>query len=192
MPILELPPNPPPGLNYIAAIKPSLNFILIVAPLGSLLVPTVAVLLFFSTPTSRKRPIFILNLCACLLGLADAFLITALMYKQIILPQEPISQVLYRATVALALLTPVVVDSILLIRVLAFYPHISSTKFRRFGVLALPVLIKSGRLICVALFLHQDALDSRIFGSFLLASAEAWPKNPYIIAEWTLQIVDNA
>ena len=192
MATIALPPPPPPGLNYIAAIKPSLTFILVVTPLGSLTVPVIALLIFFSTPLSRRQPVFILNIFACLLGLTEAFLNATLEYKSIVFPLKPVPQAMFTSTIVFAVLSPVIVDSILLTRVLAFYPRRTSTNLQRFGVLALPLLIKSGRFISVVLYLHQYSVETRDLGSVLLVGAKSWPKNPYITSEWILQIVDNA
>ena len=60
---------PPPGLNYVAAIGPSLTFLLISTICTSMLVPITVVLFLFSTPALRRRPIFIFNV----LSLAGGF-----------------------------------------------------------------------------------------------------------------------
>jgi hypothetical protein len=49
-----------------------LAVILIVAPLGAILLLIISTLLFFTPPKSRKRPVFILNILACLLGICQA------------------------------------------------------------------------------------------------------------------------
>ncbi|KAF8878273.1 hypothetical protein CPB84DRAFT_1878822 [Gymnopilus junonius] len=96
------PPPPPEGLNYIAAIRPSLNFILVVTPLGSVLVPLILTLLFFSTPDSRRHPVFILNILACCSGICEAATNAALEVKQIIYPLEPVSTSLLTTVIAFA------------------------------------------------------------------------------------------
>ncbi len=65
---------PPPGMNYIAAIEPSLNFLLIGAISSSFLVPIAIALFFLSTPALRKRPVFILNVISIMLGLCQGAL----------------------------------------------------------------------------------------------------------------------
>ena len=63
-------PPPPPGLNYVAAIVPSLTFLLISTIWAALLVPITIVLFIFSTPSLRRTPLFILNVLSLASGLA--------------------------------------------------------------------------------------------------------------------------
>ncbi|THU91846.1 hypothetical protein K435DRAFT_800927 [Dendrothele bispora CBS 962.96] len=123
-----LPPPPPPGLNYTEAIRPSLNFILILTPLGATLVPLIFTLLYFSTPQTRRHPVFILNILACCCGICEAAICAALQTKQILYPLEP---------------------------------------------------------------LHSFTDSSGKLPNVLLAAQSTWPRNPYIMAEWTLQMTDN-
>ena len=68
------PPPPPPGLNYIAIIKPSLTFLVIGCICTAMLVPITVILFFFSTPSLRRKPIFILNVMSILLGFTEGVL----------------------------------------------------------------------------------------------------------------------
>lgn len=188
---LSLPPPPPPGLNYIDAIRPSLNFILVLTPLGAALVPLVITLLFFSTPEVRRRPVFILNILACCSGIVEAALNATLETKQILYPLQPVSEALLTAVIAFAIISPVFIDSILLFRVLAFYPPHRTHKHVLFGVLLLPVVVKSGRFVAVVLYLNSFTRGSGQLSSVLLAAESTWPRNPYIMTEWSLQMIDN-
>ncbi|KAI5123487.1 hypothetical protein M0805_008856 [Coniferiporia weirii] len=184
--------SPPPGLNFTAAIYPSLTFILVMTPLGSMLVPVIILLFFFSTPSSRLTPVFVLNILACVLGLLEALLNDALEVKQILEPTETFPQALYIATIASTVLSPMIVDSVLLTRVIAFYPRNTSASVDRLKAIAFPMLVKCGRFIAVVLYLHSFTVASKnTKGSVLLVGELTWFKNRYIIAEWTLQIVDN-
>ena len=60
---------PPPGLNYVAAIEPSVSLLLVGTIGASMLVPVAAVLFSFSTRSIRRRPVFILNVVGIALGL---------------------------------------------------------------------------------------------------------------------------
>ena len=57
-----------------AAIIPGLRMLLIASVFSSFLVPTSVVLFVFSTPVLRRRPYFILNLCAIALGLTQGII----------------------------------------------------------------------------------------------------------------------
>ncbi|KIK55977.1 hypothetical protein GYMLUDRAFT_87461 [Collybiopsis luxurians FD-317 M1] len=189
--ILDLPPPPPPGLNYIAAIRPSLNFILVLTPLGASLVPLIFTLFYFSTPQTRRHPVFILNVLACCSGICEAAINAALETKQILYPLEPVSKGLLTAVIAFATVSPVVIDSILLFRVIAFYPIETTPKRVLVSILALPVIVKSGRFIAVVLYLNSFTHTSGRLPNVLLAAESTWPRNPYIMTEWSLQMVDN-
>lgn len=60
---------PPPGTNYIAVIQPTLNGIFIAHSFTVILLPLVIALFYFSSPRSRRTPIFILNLITIILAI---------------------------------------------------------------------------------------------------------------------------
>lgn len=187
----QFPPPPPEGLNYIAAIRPSLNFILVLTPLGAILVPLIITLFFFSSPKSRRHPVFVLNILACCSGICEAALNAALETKQILYPLEPISKELLTAVIAFAIVSPLFIDSILLFRILAFYPLVTTPIWQLLAIFSLPMLVKCGRFIAVVMYLHQFTHSSGNLPNVLLAAQSTWPKNPYILAEWSLQMIDN-
>ncbi len=187
----SFPPPPPAGLNYIAAIRPSLNFILVLTPLGAVLVPLILVLFFFSSPRSRRHPVFVFNILACCSGICEAALNAALETKQILYPLEPVSKSLLTSVIAFAIVSPVFIDSILLFRILAFYPLGTTPTSRLLAIFSLPALLKTGRFIAVVLYLNQFTHSSGKLPNVLLAAQSTWPKNPYILTEWSLQMIDN-
>jgi hypothetical protein len=191
-PSVSLPPPPPPGLNYIEAIRPSLNFILVLTPLGAVLIPLIIVLFVFSPPHSRRHPVFILNVLACCSGIAEAVVNATLETNQILYPLRPISKGLLTAVIALATISPLFIDSILLFRILAFYPIGVAPKTTVAAILAFPLLLKCGRLTAVVMALNVFANGSGKLGNVLLAAQSTWPRNPYIMSEWIMQMVDNA
>ena len=64
------PSPPPPGLNYIAVISPVLRSVLLGHSFLVLLLPLVYGLLFFSTPKTRRQPVFVLNVFNICLAIA--------------------------------------------------------------------------------------------------------------------------
>lgn len=84
LPALPLPNNmsnstlatdyPPEGTNWVAAIVPAVNFLMIGATAGSVEFVMLCALLFFSTSALRRTPIFILNVVALLIGLSASAL----------------------------------------------------------------------------------------------------------------------
>jgi uncharacterized membrane protein YccC len=71
------PPPPPPVTNYLAVIKPPLDGILIGHTFTIILIPLLIALFYFSTASSRKHPIFILNVVTLMLALAVGGLLDA-------------------------------------------------------------------------------------------------------------------
>ena len=59
----------------VVIIVPALRVLLIVTILSSCLIPTTIALFISSSPASRRRPLFILNLCAIALGLCQGVII---------------------------------------------------------------------------------------------------------------------
>ena len=187
----SFPPPPPAGLNYIAAIRPSLNFILVLTPLGAVLVPLILVLFFFSSPRSRRHPVFVFNILACCSGICEAALNAALETKQILYPLEPVSKSLLTSVIAFSIVSPVFIDSILLFRILAFYPLGTTPTSRLLTIFSLPVLVKSERFIAVVLYLNQFTHTGGKLSNVLLAAQSTGHKNPYILTEWSLQMIDD-
>lgn len=67
----------PPGVAVIIgafakAIRAPINFVLIVTIFAAMLIPILVVLFWFSTPTSRKQPLFVLNVASILMGIGIA------------------------------------------------------------------------------------------------------------------------
>lgn len=182
---------PPAGLNYISTIRQSLNFILILTPLGSVLVPLILVLFFFSTPQSRWHPVFILNILACCGGICEVVTNVALETKLILFPLQPISKELLTTVLAVSFVSPLFIDSILLLRILAFYPLSLTPNRKLLEIFALPIVVKCGRFIAVVMYICQFTHSSGTLSNVLSAAQSTWPKNPYILAEWSLQTIDN-
>ncbi|KIK55978.1 hypothetical protein GYMLUDRAFT_62263 [Collybiopsis luxurians FD-317 M1] len=160
-------------------------------PLRASLVPLVFTLFYFSTPHTRRHPVFILNILACCSGICEAALNATLETKQILYPLEPVSEGLLTAVIAFAIVSPVVIDSILLFRVIAFYPIKTTPRRLLISILALPVIVKSGRFVTIVLYLNDFCRTSGRLPSVLLAAESTWFKNSYFMAEWSLQMVDN-
>lgn len=71
-----LPPPPPPGLNYIAAIRPSVSLLIISVFFIGMFVPMLAILFFLSSRDLRRKPIFTLSVLVVILGIVNASLST--------------------------------------------------------------------------------------------------------------------
>lgn len=206
-----VPPPPPPGLNYIAPVRIAVRDLLIAHSFSIILVVLLAALLYFSTSRSRRRPIFLLNVFTILLALAVGGLIDyqtvrvcLLQYLKrkllmTILPQiqtmiAPLHPTPLSFNIAIGVLGAVqsiLVDTILLVRLVAVYPP-SSVGKKVFGyILILPVLLKIARIINLILFIKAlaDATKNPATANILIG--QIWEHAPYLKIEWFAQLFDN-
>lgn len=61
----------PPGFVPLPLVREELKWLLLETTYSAFLVPIAVVLFFFSTPQLRRQPVFILNVCAIGLGIAQ-------------------------------------------------------------------------------------------------------------------------
>ncbi|KAG6808414.1 hypothetical protein H0H92_004232 [Tricholoma furcatifolium] len=180
----------PAGLNYIAVIEPALTFSLLGAFFGGLLVPLLIFLFLFSNPTARRHPVFILNFAIIILGLALAAVNVGQEWMNMVTPDVPVPQSLTLANITLDVISPMIIDSVLLFRLLAFYPRMTTPRKTFFVILAFPVIVKCARFTCVTIFLyHLGRTNGQ--GSITTLAAKTWFRNPWLTSEWSLQIADN-
>jgi len=174
------------SLHYFLAV------ILIVAPLGAVLLPIIGVLLFFTPSESRKRPVFILNILACLLGICQAVYFSCLNSYVILHPDKPLSPTAARASIAILLAPPILIDSILLFRLLAFYPIQLTPRYTLIAILTPTFLSKAARLACLIAFLVTYPIAHLNGPSYATLPGLVWGRGPWIIALLALQALDNS
>lgn len=69
---LANPAFAPLTAEWLLALDSAVNFLMIESTMGAVEIVMLLALLFFSTHATRRKPIFVLNLLALLLGLAQA------------------------------------------------------------------------------------------------------------------------
>lgn len=175
--------------DYSQEVRPLLNLILITTPLGSVLIPFLLILFFFSTPQSRRHPIFICNVLSCGCGICQAIITITMTTKAILYPLQPISRSLFTTASIFYLILSLFIDSIIMFRILAFYPLGTTPSRKLLMIFALPMLVKCGRLFAAVMYIHQ--LTDVHLANILVASELIGPKNPYILAAVALQMIDN-
>lgn len=185
--------NPPPtNLHDIEfATHSLLNFILVLAPLGTILVPLTLILFVFSPSHSRRHPVFILNVLACCLGIIEVVVAIALNSSQILHPIRPLPKNLLTTVVVLTSVSPLLVDSILIFRIAAFYPFSMTPITTLVVVFGFPLLVKCGRFTAIVLFLNSFVKGIANLNNIFLGALPSWHQNPFLMAEWIMQIVDN-
>jgi hypothetical protein len=176
----------PVSLHHFLAV------ILIVAPLGAILLLIISTLLFFTPPKSRKRPVFILNILACLLGICQAIYFASLNSYAILHPDEPISHTIALAAIAILLGPPIFTDSIALVRLLAFYPIRLTAPSTLFAILTPTFLWKAARLACLTSFLVTYPITRFSGPSCATLPGLVWGRGPWVVALLALQVADNS
>ncbi|KAI0365824.1 hypothetical protein BV20DRAFT_1056099 [Pilatotrama ljubarskyi] len=185
-PVVPVPP--PPGLNYVAAIEPSLQLLLVGTVFSSFLVPITIALFYFSTPAIRWRPVFILNAIAIALALAESAINIYNMTRSILV--RPVSIHFNIAFECMVILVPLFTESILVFRVVAAYPP-RLMSWRRCIAIYFPIAaFKISRLVINIIFavtwinLVKHSADPLVAGEFGWNSA-------FTKVEWFLQVFDT-
>jgi hypothetical protein len=178
--------------NGVISLRHFLTVVLIVAPLGAILLPIIGVLLFFTPCESRKRPVFILNILACLLGICQAIYFTSLYSYVVLHPDKPVSHTTALAAIVILLTPAILIDSILLFRLLAFYPIQLTPRHTLIAILTPTFLFKAGRLACLIAFLITYPVSRFDGPSYATLPGLVWGRGPWIIALLALQALDNA
>ncbi|PBL02843.1 hypothetical protein ARMGADRAFT_981710 [Armillaria gallica] len=185
---LELPP---PGTNYIAIIKPTLAGVLIAHSFTVILVPLLIALLYLSTPRGRRKPIFILNVITISLAFTTGVLLDYRGIRTILSPDNP-PELAYNLVVGVfGSVQYILIDTILLLRLLAVYPLAYIGTRRYIGLITLPVLLKLARVINLFIFISVLVKATRNPATASLRVSQVWLQAPYLKIEWCMQLVDN-
>ncbi|KIJ63528.1 hypothetical protein HYDPIDRAFT_92110 [Hydnomerulius pinastri MD-312] len=178
-------------MGYIESIQPSFNFVVGLTPFCACLVTLLVVLFAFSTSESRRRLVFRLNVLAIVIALVTGILNGVTSGRAILKPFDPTPQSVYIATIIFALFPPLFYDSILLTRLLALYPVDTTPLSTLVKVLAFPLCVKCARLIVLSFYINDYVKSSPTLASLAQHAEATWFRNPYVTAEWTLQMCDN-
>ncbi|KAF7351321.1 hypothetical protein MSAN_01563600 [Mycena sanguinolenta] len=204
-----VPPPPPPGLNYIAAIKPSVTLLMIGTVWCSMLIPLLVILFAFSSPSLRRRPLFILNAIAVLigivLGIINAYIevvfrflasscVTVLICLQVtsmLSPLTPLKTSVFITFTAILLYIPVFMDIVLIFRVFIVYPPHTMPWLRRLAVFGPPIVFKFIRTAnLIVLLVNLTTLVNNGL-SPVVAGQIAWSTHPWTKVEYFFQVFDN-
>ncbi|KAH9900667.1 hypothetical protein C8Q73DRAFT_637606 [Cubamyces lactineus] len=180
-------PPPPPGLNYVDSIEPSLNLLLLDTVLSSFLVPIFVILLYFSTPATRWKPVFVMNVISIVLALALAAVNIYNQSRAIL--AKPVDPTLNTAFASLLVLAPLFSESILVFRVVAVYPPRYMPWSKRLLVYGPIIAFKGGRIANTVVFIVRWVQLNRHAYNPLQTGQDAW-NLPNVKIEWILQFLD--
>ncbi|KAL7278442.1 hypothetical protein ACG7TL_007439 [Trametes sanguinea] len=181
-------PIPPPGLNYVAVIEPSLDFLLIGTVWSSFLIPVGIALFFFSTKSMRRRPVFIMNVVAILLGLTEGAIIIYTQTRAILV--RPVHPNMDTTFACLTILVPLFAELILVFRVFAVYPPHALSRAGSLAVYTPVAVFKLARIANAIVFVTRWARLNRQSVNPLQTGQTAWDL-PNAKIEWFLQFFDT-
>ena len=215
---IPIPENSPGGLDSevvpVAALVPGLKGLLIATVFSSFLVPTAVVLFVFSTPALRRRPSFVLNVCAIAFGLAQgtltAYVVVSSCYKpasacfgagepsltdfssrqiteMVLRPPHP---ALVSVLTAVYIVGPICVQTILFLRVLAVHPPRQFALPVRLAIYGPTIVMKVTRAANAAYLLYTAQSNDGAPRTILSEYAAIW-SSPFAKSELFLQLVDD-
>ncbi|EGN96403.1 hypothetical protein SERLA73DRAFT_59592 [Serpula lacrymans var. lacrymans S7.3] len=177
-------------INEVAALKTAFSLLLIGTVLSSCLIPILIALFVFSNASSRRRPVFWVNIASILLGLAEGGVNIYGVVHNMLSPNIPPLPGLVTALPALSTLVPFIAEFALVLRIIAVYPYTTTPRLKFAAILAPTVLCKVLRLAFLITFLVK--FDAAVQGSVSsIADGEAlwgiWEPR----AVWILECIDN-
>ncbi|TFK35049.1 hypothetical protein BDQ12DRAFT_635510 [Crucibulum laeve] len=185
-------PLPPPGLNYIAAIRPCLNLLIIGTVWSAVLIPILVALFFFSTKHLRRKPIFIFNVISILLGIAMGIFSFIVQWRAILQPDiiPTVTEVV--AVAWLVYFIPIFVESILIFRIVGVYPPQQTPCLVLLSVFVPLAALKIARLANIIVFIRNFTRIAHAQANPVLAGQLTGNAYPGQKIEWFLQLIDNS
>lgn len=181
---------PPDIIAFVSASTPTLKNLTISAVWLGVSIPLLIVLFFFSTEKLRRKPIFILNAISISVGIIMGLLNVVLLFTSVTRPDSPLNDASLIAYIVLLAFLPFLIESILVMRLIAVYPPRRTTTKVLLAIFVPIALLKSGRLANLILWVHRYSILIRTANYTQLAVlSEGLPE---ATVEWTLQVVDNA
>ncbi|GJE97670.1 hypothetical protein PsYK624_138910 [Phanerochaete sordida] len=181
---------------FAKAIRVPIQLILVLTIFASMLVPILITLLWFSTPSFRRQPVFIVNVASIIVGIGVAMLGIYDGLSPVLNPTSPVSDAAGSAFICALLLAPWLAELVLAFRLASLFPSSHTPRLTFAIILAFPVIVKCARLGC-CIALSIDWVRKRIMSlDIVLAEAEGpgWRDGLpwYLCAELLLQILDNS
>ncbi|KAL4068906.1 hypothetical protein V8B97DRAFT_1872684 [Scleroderma yunnanense] len=177
--------------EFIASIHPNFNYVIGITAFAGCLLTLLVVLFAFSTKESRRRLVFHLNVLAIILCLILAILNGVTSGRAILDPFNLVSKNVYVAAIVFAVFPPLFYDSILLFRLFALYPPSVTPAITLVKIFAFPFCIKCARITVISLVLNDFVKSATSTAALAQHTAATWFRNPYMTAEWTMQMADN-
>lgn len=174
-----------------ADIVQLIPLLLIIACLGSMLVPVIATLVAFTPRCKRRQPIFQLNVISCTLGLLQAGATVGYIVQFLFDPTLVISRWWWMFKIVTLLVPPIFTDTVLLLRALVFFPVQLRTDRLLLGILTVPILVKIARVVVVLVFMITYPMGRLSLPGIQAVQGLVWGEGPLVMSLFALQAVDN-
>ncbi|KAF9257121.1 hypothetical protein L218DRAFT_936093 [Marasmius fiardii PR-910] len=175
--------------SYIAGIKSSIDELFFGTVWAAVLIPLLGMLFLLSTPTTRRMPIFLMNVLAVTMGIVTGIMNFRIYIWRIYYPfiHDPMGKSLQIAYMAMIFFLPILMDCILAYRLTAVFPR-RITPDRILVIIFVPILLlKIARLtngLAFMIAFGTGDWSGRLFQTL-------WDHRPYVKIEWILQVIDN-
>ncbi|KAI6102951.1 hypothetical protein F5141DRAFT_1293561 [Pisolithus sp. B1] len=178
---------------FVTTIGLDFGYIIAITAFSACLFTLFVLLLALSTRESRRRIVFRLNMLAICLALTTSILGGILNGKAIVDPSNPVSTSVFIAASTFVYFPPLLYDSILLTRLFALYPPSGTPPTTLLKIFAFPLCVKCTRVVFITLCINDivEGVTTTVTEVLVHDEATIWFRNPHIISEWTLQMVDN-
>jgi len=190
-----LDPNDPltilVGNEFVKYAKPYYTTLIVTCIWSAMLVPLFVVLIFFSNHELRRKPVFIANVFAISIGVAFAGVLLSPTVSILRNPLAPPNVPVFMTTiVAFFALGPILVESVLLVRLWAVYPFKSTPRKVFFAVYTPIALIKIGRVTNAIIYVVGLSKRMKDGEDVFVLLERTWATFPNFKVGWVLQVVD--
>ncbi|KAI1795281.1 hypothetical protein LXA43DRAFT_939146 [Ganoderma leucocontextum] len=169
----------------IDGIEGPVNALLLNTIWCSFLIPIIIALLL-SNSRNWKTPVFIMNVCAVVLGLT--FGVITIYFQKRSITLNPVGPRLLLAVTCLYFFVPISTQSILLVRVIAVYPPRGISRAQQLLIYGTFTTIQTTRLVNAIIDFVKTAWMIENTTNFVMAEQAAW-RLPYVKVEFILQLV---
>ncbi|KAI6027025.1 hypothetical protein EDC04DRAFT_2899522 [Pisolithus marmoratus] len=178
--------------GFVNTIHPNFDNLISISAFSACLFTLFVFLFALSTKGYRRRPVFRLNVSALCIVLTMSVLAGLTNGKAIVNPFNQVPRSVFVATVVFVFFPQLLYDSILLTRLCALYPPATTPPVTLLKIFAFPFCVKCARVVVVTIGVIEFVESGRTTEALKQAESTVWFRNPFLIAEWTMQIADNA
>ncbi|KAJ7586375.1 hypothetical protein C8J56DRAFT_1051748 [Mycena floridula] len=176
--------------TYTEGIRIAFSYLLPATIFSAMLIPLLIMLFAVSTPQTRRKPIFLLNVTQILLGIATAIFTAHYIIKSVLNPFAHTNRV---QSTTLYMWMPWITEGILLLRIVVVFRSTHGGVLPMASLLALPISLKMARaVINILVLMSWWKRKDLTFGGVQFEASESLELNTWMPkASWIMELVDN-